>query len=100
MSDKPDRIRIAKWCVGRTYRSLERYEEALILQEALAAEYERLNKSPDGFVSEEIGECLLALGRLAEAKPHFTQAYGLLSPKGWLDEARLTRLKELGEKQD
>ncbi len=97
MPDKPDRIGIAKWCVGRTYRSLERYEEALILQEALAAEYERLNILPDGFVSEEIGECLLALGRLAEAKPHFTQAYELLSPMGWLDEARLTRLKNLGE---
>lgn len=39
MQDKPDRIRIAKWCIARTYRSLERYEEALNMQETLAEEH-------------------------------------------------------------
>ncbi|MCP4358067.1 MAG: tetratricopeptide repeat protein [Chloroflexi bacterium] len=95
--DKPEHIRTAKWCVGHTYRSLERNEEALTLQEALATEYERLNEPPDGFVSEEIGECLLALERTDEARPYFAQAYELLSQMGWIAEDRLIRLKKLGE---
>ena len=72
--DKPERIRIARWCIGRTYRSLERYNEALTIQENLAAEYAQLDESPDGFVYEEIGECLLAMGREREARPYFAQA--------------------------
>ncbi len=93
--DKPERVSIAKWCVGRTYRSLGRYEDAFTLQKELAAENARLNTPPDGFVSEEIGECLLALGQAAEARPYFAQAYKLLSEMGWIAEDRLVRLKEL-----
>ncbi|MCP4422775.1 MAG: tetratricopeptide repeat protein [Chloroflexi bacterium] len=95
--DKPEHISTARWCVGRTYRSLKRYDEALVLQRKLAAEHERLNKSPDGFVSEEIGECLLALDQADEARPYFAQAHELLTQMGWIAEDRLTRLKNLGE---
>ncbi len=98
--DKPERIRIARWCVARTCRSLERYEEALVLQEDLAAEYERLNEPPDGFVFEEIGECLLVLRRPAEARLYFFHAYELLSQMDWLAEDRLARLKKLAEDRD
>ncbi len=96
MPDKPDRIRIAKWCVARTYRSLERYKEALKMQEELAAEHKRLNNPPDGFVVEEIGECLLALGQADAARPYFAQAYEQLSQINWVEKDRLDRLKQLG----
>lgn len=86
-------IRIAKWCIARTLRSLGRVEEALAQQQALA------EGEQDGYVFEELGECLLLLGRIEEARPYFAQAYALLSQDGWLvanEPARLERLKELG----
>jgi len=95
MPDKPDRIRIAKWCVARTYRSLERYEEALKIQEDLAEEHKQLNNPPDGFVVEELGECLLALGQTEAAQPCFAQAYEQLSQINWVEKDRLERLKQL-----
>ncbi len=84
--DKPERIRIAKWCVARTYRSLERHEDALVLQRELEKEHEQLDQSPDGFVFEEVGECLLALEQADEARPYFAQAHELLSQMGWISK--------------
>lgn len=91
--------RIAIWCVARTLRSLNRLEEALSTQMALKLEYESEGES-DGYVFEEIGECLLVLNRPEEASPYFSKAYALLSQDAWLPEQepdRLARLKELGE---
>jgi hypothetical protein len=68
------------------------------MQEAIAAEFAAMGES-DGFVFEEIGECLLLLGRKEEATPNFARAYELLAKDPWLAEnepARLARLKELG----
>ncbi len=99
--DQPETIRIAKWCVGRTYRSLNRLNEALALQQALLAEYEGVGQT-DGFVYEEIGECLLALGRADEARPYFVQAYNELSQVDWFvatESERLARLKQLGSEK-
>jgi len=96
--DKPEMIRIAKWCVGRTFRSLNRLEEALALQQALLAEYEGVGQT-DGFVYEEIAECLLALDRGEEARPYFAQAHQELSQVDWFvasEPERLARLAELG----
>lgn len=93
-----DQIRIARWCVGRATRSLGRFEEALELQLRLKADSEAAG-SPDGFVEEEIGECLLALDRPQEAAPHFAAAYRLLSQDPWLrrdQPERLERLRDLG----
>ena len=88
---------IAAWCVARTLRSLGRIGEALArqmrLNEASAGE-------EDGYVSEEIGECLLVLNRLEEARPYFAKAYELLSQDAWLvrqEPERLARLKELSD---
>jgi hypothetical protein len=53
----------------------------------------------NGFVFEEIGECLLALQRGEEAKPYFAKAYEVLSQDVWLvknEPDRITRLKQLG----
>ena len=94
----PVTIRIARWTVARALRSLGRVEEALALQTELLAEVESAG-APDGFINEEMGECLLALQKADEARPHFRRAYELLSKDPWLSEsepARLERLKELG----
>jgi len=93
-------IRIAQWCVARVLRSLKRVEEALSKQMILKAESEAAGES-DGFVFEEIGECLLALKRTEEARPYFAKAYEFLSQDTQLAErepVRLARLKELGVK--
>lgn len=86
--------RVARWSIGRTLRSLQRFKEALELQQLLYQSGE-----PDGYVAEEIGECLLALGQKEAACPYFAQAYRLLSQDGWLpknEPDRLARLKALG----
>jgi tetratricopeptide (TPR) repeat protein len=91
-------IRIAQWCVARALRSLNRIEQALSQQKVLEAEYEAAGES-DGFVFEEIGECLLALNRTEEARPYFAKAHAALSQDSWLAQGepqRLARLKELG----
>jgi len=94
---EPSTIRIAKWCVARTLRSLGRTQEALDQQFALLADHQAAGSS-DGYVSEEIGECLLELGRTDESRPYFAQAYAELSKDQWLvanEAARLERLKSL-----
>jgi tetratricopeptide (TPR) repeat protein len=91
--------RIAAWCVARALRSLGRVEEALSRQMALQEELESV-EDRDGFVLEEVGECLLALDRVEEARPYFLKAHDLLRQDEWLAEKepeRLRRLKELGE---
>jgi len=87
-------LHIAQWTVARGLRSLGRYEEALAIQRDLAGWVES-----DGYVREELGELLLALGRPDEARPHFAAAYAMLSQDEWLaaDEPdRLARLAALG----
>ena len=92
-------LRIARWAVARAHRSLGRLDEALAEQRKLAGEYEAAGQ-PDGYVQEEIGECLLLLGRPEEARPHFARAHEILSKDPWLAENaadRIARLKELAE---
>lgn len=93
-----DKTRIAIWTVARCLRSLNRLDEALSKQLALHAEFESAGET-DGFVFEEIGECLLALLRSEEAKPYFAKAYEVLSEDVRLAENepdRIARLKQLG----
>jgi tetratricopeptide (TPR) repeat protein len=90
--------RIAKWTIARALRSLERLDEALAMQQELLEEWKEAGEE-DGYVYEEIGECLLALGKKEESKPHFRRAHELLSEDPWLaknEAERLERLKELG----
>jgi tetratricopeptide (TPR) repeat protein len=91
--------RVARWSIGRVLRSLGRYEEALKVQEEVQAQAQAAGDS-DGYGSEEIGECLLALGREDEARPYFAHAYEVLSADAWLadnEPDRLARLSMLGE---
>lgn len=89
---------IARWCIARTHRALGRIDEALAAQRDLLAEHARVGTS-DGFVHEEIAECLLALGRTEESRPHFAAAFEQLSKDPWLAERepeRIRRLADLG----
>jgi len=88
--------RIARWTVARTLRSMNRVEEALSNQMELEKEFETTGED-DGYVFEEIGECLLLLDRSAEARQHFARAYALLSLDTWLAEKEPQRLERLGK---
>jgi tetratricopeptide (TPR) repeat protein len=90
-------IRIAKYSVGKALRALGRVPEALAVQEALQRELDDAGER-DGYVREELGECLLAQGKPDQARPHFAAAYEELSRDDWLvknEPARLERLKSL-----
>jgi tetratricopeptide (TPR) repeat protein len=84
-------IRIGRWTVARGLRSLGRYDEALAIQRELA------QGPSDGYVDEELGELLLALGRPAEAGPHFARAHEALSADAWLVANEPDRLKRLSD---
>ena len=96
---KTAEARIAAWCVARTLRSLSRFEEALTCQMELNEELASAGEK-DGYVLEEIGECLLALNRTDEARPYFAEAFETLSQDARLAQKepyRLARLKDLGD---
>ncbi len=84
---------IARWCIGKTLRVLGRIQEALTEQQALAAD------GSDGFIEEELAECLLALGETEASKIHFQQAFEMLSKIDWVaeDTQRMARLKSLAK---
>jgi tetratricopeptide (TPR) repeat protein len=95
---KPENIRIARWSVAKMHRLLGRAEQALETQRQLHDELAAIDE-PDGYVFEETGECLLALGRGEEARHQFARAYELLSKDAWFvanEGTRLERLKNLG----
>jgi tetratricopeptide (TPR) repeat protein len=96
---KPRETRIAEWSVARCLRALGRPAEALAIHERLTAETAAAGDPEDGYGAEEIGECLLALGRGEEARPHFARASQLLAADGWLashEPDRIARLERLG----
>lgn len=89
---------IAEWSIAKTLRILGQKEEALEMQQLLKKKREAAGIPESGYVSEEIGECLLALDRAAEAATHFKTAFDMLSEDKWLQQneaERLTRLKDL-----
>lgn len=91
-------IRIAKWCIARTYRSLKKYDEALKIQIGLENEFEKISEK-DGYVFEELGELYLVLSKPDLAKKYFALAYNQLSKDDWFkanEAPRLQRIKELG----
>lgn len=93
--ERPRQIQIARWSVARCLRSLGEYQSALALQQALAADLQAAGIT-DGYVFEEIGENLAALGEHEAAKPYFEQAYQALEQDQWFaqnESARLLNLK-------
>jgi tetratricopeptide (TPR) repeat protein len=92
--------RIATWSVARCLRSLNRYEEALQLQQRLEQEWQAAG-SADGYVFEEIAENLEALGRREEATAYFRRAESELGkdPQFARDNpARLARIMTMGRR--
>ena len=89
---RADLENIAWWSIGKTLRMLGRLSEALEIQLRLA------EKESDGFIEEEIGECLLAQGDGGAARSYFQKAYETLSNIDWVaeDTQRIGRLKSLG----
>jgi tetratricopeptide (TPR) repeat protein len=85
---------IAKWSVGKVLRAMGKPQEALQIQRELEA-----GGKTDGFTSEELAECLYALGEENEAKPYFAKAYEQLAQIDWVaeDTARISRLKSMSE---
>ena len=97
--EQPAETRIAKWCVAKTLRMLDQVDSALAMQQALEVEWHDSGEGPDGYVLEEIAECLQSIGKSTDAKPYFARAFELLSTDVWLqrdEPERLKRLKELG----
>ncbi|WP_422657598.1 tetratricopeptide repeat protein [Paenibacillus sp. EC2-1] len=94
---REDLIFIAKWSIAKVLRLMKQTSRALEMQQLLLTEVEQ-GVEPDGYVYEEIGECLYALDRRVEASPYFSKAYELLSLDQWLtsnEPDRIARLKEL-----
>lgn len=97
-TEKPEQvrnIRIAKWSIGHTLRSLKQVDEALAIQQALAAEHEAAGDEPDGFVFEELAECYLLLGDEDTARPYFGRAHELLSQLDWFVRSNPERLNRM-----
>ncbi|MFS4460992.1 tetratricopeptide repeat protein [Bdellovibrio sp. HCB2-146] len=94
-------IRIAKWCVARTYRSMQKFSEALQIQMDLKGEFEAAGEK-DVYVFEELGELSLALGKIEDSKEFFRLAYNLFSKDEWFktnEPARFKRVHELSLKR-
>jgi tetratricopeptide (TPR) repeat protein len=94
-------VAVAMWCVAKTLRMMGHTEEALDMQRQLFDEYQA-NGRRNGFVYEEIAECLLTIGNEAEAEEWFAAAYNELSrdPTVANDPDRLVRMKTLGKVGD
>lgn len=96
--EDPYRWRIARWSVAKQLRFLDRCGEALAINRELEREWRDAGE-PDGYVYEELGECLLARGDAAGAAGEFRRAYELLLKDESLvarEPDRLERLKRLG----
>lgn len=92
-------MRIARWCVAKAQRHLGKVEEALTAQMAILKQIEESGAEPDGFVFEEIAECLLAQGHSDEARSFCRRAHDCLSSDPYLvanESERLERLRRLG----
>lgn len=93
-------IFLAKWCVARALRALQRIDDALTIQLALFQESVSTGQD-DGYVHEELGELYLLKNDKPKSKFHFEKAYQLLSADVNLQQneaARLERIKALAEK--
>ncbi len=90
---------IAAWAVARMLRALGKPDDALGMQRELLEAWERFGEE-SGFVYEELGENLLALGRREEAQPWFVRAWAKLKDVDWLltsEPERYRRLQALAE---
>jgi tetratricopeptide (TPR) repeat protein len=91
--------RIAKWSVARMLRALEKYDDALTMQQEILQELGENQLPADGYVYEELAELNWQRGNTVEAKGYFAQAYELLLMDSWLvknEPERINRLRKMG----
>lgn len=85
--------------IAKMLRLLGRTTEALAVIEPLHARLTSEGKQ-DGWIDEELAECLLALGKSADAKPLFQRTYESQKNEPWVvqnEPKKLERLKALAE---
>ncbi|MFF5397492.1 tetratricopeptide repeat protein [Peribacillus butanolivorans] len=93
----PNSVFIAKWSVAKVLRLMGQVDESFAIQMELLAETEQTSE-PDGYVYEEVAECLLLLNRSEEARQYFSFCYDRLILDNFLatkDPERIVRIKEL-----
>ena len=81
--------------IARCLRLLGDVDEALATILPVHAQFQA-DGTRDGWLSEELGECLLAKGNGRDALPHFQSALELLSKDSWVlanDPAKIERLR-------
>ncbi len=91
--------RIAKWTVGRCYRSLKEYAKAKEIMLALEKEIDENELPKDGYVYEELAE-LYQLEKDSKAKKYFGLAYQIQSQDSWIvknEAEKLARMKKIAE---
>ena len=86
--------RIAKWCVAHTLRRMGEIDRALRMQRELEIEWSE-DGGEDGFVFEEIAECLLSQGDQVGARRYFERALPLLQKIRWLQQTEQPRLDRI-----
>jgi tetratricopeptide (TPR) repeat protein len=86
---------IAHWSHAKTLRLLGRADEALAELTPLLDRPDHQANTAGGYAHEEIGECLLQLGRTADAALHFAEAHELLSADPWLVQNEPDRIQRL-----
>jgi tetratricopeptide (TPR) repeat protein len=79
---------------ARMLRLLGKPREALEIIHPLFLRLEAKGTS-DGWIAEELAESLHALGKEAEAKPHFATAFELLSQDSWCVTNEPTKIERL-----
>lgn len=93
----PVSVFIAKWSVAKILRLLGQVDDAFAIQKELLIESEQTS-NPDGYVYEEIAECLLTLNKGEEAQQYFSLCYDHLILDSYLitnEPERISRIKEL-----
>jgi tetratricopeptide (TPR) repeat protein len=80
----------------RMLRMVGRPDEAFAKMQDIADELRGQNKT-DGFVEEELAECLIAVGRASEAGPHAGSAWELLRSETWLAQQEPDRYRRIRE---
>jgi len=91
--ESPTEIFIAKWCVARTLRALNRLDEAIKIQLALLEQMVETGQE-DGYVYEELGELYL-LKNESIHKMYFGFAFRELSKDPWMGSNEIERLQRM-----
>ncbi|MCP3918119.1 MAG: tetratricopeptide repeat protein [bacterium] len=89
-------ILIAEWSVAHTLRRMGRTKLALARQQEILGEHNEAG-TVDGYVFEELAECLWAMDRKDQARKHFKRAFEELSKDAWFAENEKERLARMGE---